>query len=596
MMMKMRQKLTWVMMLLVAAFLFTIFLEWGAGGAGALGTQGLAGQIGDMKLTSQDFTLRVNQALKQYEERSGQKYPDAQLETFRKQIWDQLVTEYVINKELEKRSIESTDSEFVYASYNDPVPQIKNNPQLQTNGVFDKNKLRQIVAQNPNLAYQLDYFFRTTYPQRVMKFFVDNSITVSNAEVLESYRKDNLKANLRYLGVPKARLATSDFAVSDEEIASYYNANKEDYKEDEKRKIEYIRLDVEASVEDTNSVIDELDEIKNRIITDELDFADEAKIESDDKLSGENGGKTGMVLRSTFSESFVATLTAAPKGQIIGPVFEGGRYLIAKLVEAKDDSINVQHITKLIYAGTTTIDNFDELAAQSILAAKEGNLATYAKENDINYNETAYFINNGNIPGIGRNAYLSDFIFKKSAGAVSRDVRLNQNRTIYVVKVVDIKPEGYQELTAVQARIKNIILNDKKGEKAKSLLSAVKTKLATSTFAEIAATEGLKSVSVTDTTGSVKYYDSFIRTIGKSPELVRFVTSAKSSDISDVILTNSGAFVVQLLSKVEFTQADFDSKKAAIRTKLQTQQLYNEFGRWLESAKENYDIEVYRLY
>lgn len=584
------------MMLLVGAFVFTIFLEWGAGGAGVLSTQGLAGQIGDMKLTSQDFNFRVNQALKQYEERTGQKYPDAQLETFRKQMWDQLVNEYVINKELEKRHIESTDSEFVYASYNDPVPQIKNNPQLQTNGVFDKDKLRQIVAQNPNLAYQLDYFFRTTYPQRVMKFFVDNSVTVSDAEVLETYKKENMQASLRYLGVQKARLATKDFDVSDAEISAYYNENKESYKEDEKRKIEYIRLDVEPSVEDTNIVVDELEEIKNRIISDELDFGDEAKIESNDKVSAENGGETGMVLRSAYSSAFTTALTSAPKDQIIGPIYEGGRYVIAKLVAQNKDSINIQMIAKDVHAGTTTIDNFDELATQAIASAKEGSLSTYAQENDITYNETAFFVNNGNIPGIGRNAYLTDFVFKKDVGAVSNEIRLNQSKTIYVAKIVDIKPEGYQELSAVSARIKNIVLNDKKGEKAKELLSSAKTQLATSSFAEVAAGDALKSVSVTDTTGQVKYYDSFIRTLGKSAELVKFISNAKATDVSEPILTTSGAFVVELIGKDMFNETDFVAKKAEIRTRLNNTKTYNEFGRWLEAAKENYEIEVYRLY
>jgi peptidyl-prolyl cis-trans isomerase D len=596
MMMKMRQKLTWVMGLLVAAFVFTIFLQWGAGGAGVLSNEGYAGKIGDLKLSRQDFDLRVRQALQNYKDQTGNDYPDAQIDLFRKQVWEQLVTEYVIKQELEHRQIASTDSEFLYTTYNDPMPQLKNNPSLQTNGVFDVEKFKQIVAQNTSLAYQLDYVFRTSYPQRVMQFFVDNSQTVSEAEVLETYRKEKLAVNLRYIGVQSAKLPTADFETTDDEIAAYYNENKETYKEDEKRKIEYIRLDVTASVEDTNIVVDELEDIKNRILTDELVFSDEARIESEDKATVDNGGETGMVARGTYSTAFEEALLAAGKNQIVGPIFEGGRFVIAQLVDATEDSINFQHIVKVVAPGTTTLDNYEDLAAQAVEAGKEASLSAYAAENDLNYNETAFFVNNGNIPGIGRNAYLNDFIFKKDVDAVSREVRTNQGRTIFVAKIVAIQPAGYKDLESLKPQIKNIILSEKKSAKAKAMLAAVKDQLSTSTFAEVANSNELKSVAVTDTTGMINYYDKYIRTLGKSPELVKFIMNASPAQISDPIETTSGAYIVEVIRRVDFNQSEYDENKKIIRQTLINQLRQAEFSKWLTAAKETYDIELYRLY
>lgn len=600
MMMKIRENLQVVLWMLVVAFLLTIWLSWGAGGADVLTTQGLAGKIGSMEVRLQEFDQRVQTELDNFKNRTGESYPDNRMDQFREQVWNQMVNQYVITQELEKRSITPTDSEFVYWAFNNPIPQIKNNPNFQENGAFSPTKLLQIIQQNQSLAYQLDYIHKQVYPSQTMQSLVGYSRVVSDAEVLENFRRENLKANVRYFGVSLARIPSSSIEVSDAEIETYYNDNIENFSRPEQRKIEYIRIDIEASRDDTVLVVDELEDIKNRIINKESTFAEEAKVESEDRVTAVNNGETGLKAKGSYSSAFETLIYAAEKGQLVGPVEDNGRFVLAEILEKKTgetDSINIRQIVKFIVPGSTTITNFDDLAREIIERTNEGDsLRTIASENELFYNETAFFEKSGNIPGIGQDAYLTDFIFRKNVGDVSREVRKNQNQTIFIVRIADARAEGFQPLEQIKGRIRNLVLNDKKGQKAMDLVKQARPKLETKSYAEVAALEVFRGMAQTDTTGFVAFYDRFMRPFGKSADVVKFIMNNSSGKISEPILTQTGAFVVEVLRKTEMSNAEFEAQKQVLRSRLVNQTKFTEFDRWLAAAKQDYDIEVYRLF
>ena len=600
-MMKMRENMHIVLYALVIVFIITIFLSWGAGGTDTFSTQNLAGKIGSRTISQAEFQAMVTNQLEYYESQ-GQEIPEAQKDYFRRQVWDQLVNEYILNSELEKRGIVFSDDEFRYAVYNDPLPGIKNNPQFQENSQFSPGKFRQIVN-SPNgtqLAYRLLSIYQSTFPQTIMQNFVENTNLVTEAEVLEYYRQQNLKAKIKYFGIPIRQLNHTDFKASEEEVKAYYDKNIEDYKTKEKRKIEYIRIDVKPSSEDTSIVKDELFELKERL-SNGGNFSEEAKVYSEDPAAKDNGGLVDWITKGNRSPEFDEIVFAADTGVIVGPIWDLDKFTIVRVLEKKKDKkskeaqVKFREIIKYVIPGPTTKENFDAIATEAREFASEEKLKEYAENNNIYYNETAYFTDNGFIPGVGRNGQLSEFIFKKPVGKVSHEIRLNKGNTIYVAKILDEKDEGYQELSEVKTRIESIVVKEKKEEKALNNINGLLSKLRNATFEEVKATDEGKLASV-DTTSMVNYYGRFIPNVGISPELTVQIEKLSIGSVSDPIKTSEGIFVIEVQKRKDFNKAEFDEMKSSIRSTLENQSRLQQFQNWLTEVKKDYDIEEYQLF
>ena len=601
MMMKMRENLHVVLYALVFMFILTIFLEWGAGGADILSDKNLAGRIGDRKISLAEFDQIYRQQAAQYKQNSGQEIPEDQADLFRKQVWTQLVNDYVLSQELENLGIALTDSEFVYGTYTDPIPQFKSNQQFQENGEFSSDKLRQFISQNPGMAYQLQNYYRVTFPQKAMQLFVDKASHISEAEILETYKEENLKAKVQFFGVNKFRLNASLFNVTDKEIETYYKANKDDFKTDEKRKVEYVRIDIKPTKEDTAIVLTELEELKTRLANGG-DFAEEARFMSEDKASAENNGEVDFFTKETYSKQFDEIVFNASKDEIVGPIWDNNSFKIVKIIdkrknsETKKDEVKIQQIVKYVSVGATTAQNYDAIAEEArAIALDAGDLKTFAEDKDVYYSETGYFTDNGFIPGIGRNLQLGSFIFSKNIGSVSNEIRRNKGQTIFLVKILDIKESGYESLETVKGRIKNLVMNEKRSEKAKEVLASYKDKLATMTFEEVAKLDTTNAV-ITETTDLAKSYGSFFGKMGKSAEIAHAVNTLELHALSDILSSSVGSFIIKVEERAAFNEEDYLAKKEEIRTRLENQKGYNLYSQWLTDAKKKYNVEEYRLY
>lgn len=603
MMMKLRENLHLVLYALVIVFVLTIFLSWGAGGADVFSTQGLAGVIGDKKVRVDEFQNAFNRQKEMYETQSGQKMPETQEEQFRKTVWNQMVNEYIFQKELEKRGLSLSDDEVRYQVNQYPMEQLKTNEAFLTDGKFDAVKYQATVSRDAQFAYQLLDHYSRNYSIQTMKSFVENTNVISEAQAFEDYKKTNLKANVKYLGIYNSSIRTSEIEIKDEDLKSYYEENLDKYKVDEKRKIEYIKIQIIPSKEDTQFLLDEFEIVKERILEGNSDFSDEVKLESDDAASKENDGIIDFFPKGRYSEQFDNLAFDAAINDIIGPIAHRGSFILAKVLEKRkndsgEDEIKIQQIVKQVFNTPTTIENYDETANLALEDAKAGkDLKAIAEDYSISYDETGYILNDGFIPGIGQHAYLSSFVFSKNIADISNIIRRNQGNTMYIVKIVDIREAGYDSFDQVQGQIRSAVIQDKKSAKSKEILEKFSSEIKLKTFEEISEMKELKNISDTDSTGTVNYYNSpQVGRIGNSPELVKFILKSSAGEISEPIITSVGTFYVTVISKNELQEEDFLKNKYSTLSILEMLGKSKSFIQWVDNVKSNYNVEEYRLY
>jgi FKBP-type peptidyl-prolyl cis-trans isomerase (trigger factor) len=80
-----------------------------------------------------------------------------------------------------------------------------------------------------------------------LKAFVTSSVTVSDEEVEDKYRRDTMTLNLTYLVVSPEKLAEK-ISVSDDELRASYEQHKTDYRINEpQKKIRYVYINQEKA-------------------------------------------------------------------------------------------------------------------------------------------------------------------------------------------------------------------------------------------------------------------------------------------------------------------------------------------------------------
>jgi peptidyl-prolyl cis-trans isomerase C len=118
-----------------------------------------------------------------------------------------------------------------------------------------------------------------------------------------------------------SKVLTADIVVSNDDIATYYNANKEKFKVPEGVKAHHILLAINPG-----APADEKDRVRKRAVDlmkqlkNGADFATLAKANSDDPGSKEDGGDLGAFTRGQMVKPFEDAAFGATAGQIVGPI------------------------------------------------------------------------------------------------------------------------------------------------------------------------------------------------------------------------------------------------------------------------------------
>ncbi len=135
---------------------------------------------------------------------------------------------------------------------------------------------------------------------------------------------DALKEELKsYLTLRK--LLVPQIEITDEELKTYFDENKDSLGEAEQVKASHILVEDEATAK----------EIKQKL-TDGADFAELAKEYSTDEGTKENGGELGFFARGTMVTEFDDVAFALPINEISDPVKTDYGYHIIKVEEKKE--------------------------------------------------------------------------------------------------------------------------------------------------------------------------------------------------------------------------------------------------------------------
>jgi len=536
---------------------------------------------------------------------------------------DQLVDNLLMRQEASELDIQVSDEALSQA--------IRNISAFQVAGVFDPRRYQIILSSNNLTPESFETSQRDALLIQKLNTFITAGVKVSDAEAVEWFKWNNATVNLDFFLLEDDRY--KDIAVTDEEIAQYFETGKDTYKTDPALKVRYLKFDPKLFVSQVEISDDEIGEYydehpaefqnpktvearhilikvdpqagpedvakaKERIESilqkakNGQDFAELAKQFSEGP-SKDKGGHLGSFRREAMVKPFSDKAFSMKAGDISDPVKTQFGWHIIKVEKVNDASTtSLADATGGIHQKLAA-DYSKNLAydsAESVFDATfEGNqLEAIATEHNLSLITTDFFTRQSPPQGVQKKAEFAGAAFNLTEGEVS-DIQ-DFGDGYYIMEIVEKRPAQIPELSVVEQKVKADLIREKKDEKAKADAEAVLAALKDGVSPqEVGNQFDLKP----EVSGFFKRNDA-IPDIGYERDLARmaFELSDRNKLPQEVVKGRKGYYVIQFNQRKSPTMDEFDKEKAGIKEQLLQQKRFKIFEAWLEQIKNRSEIVV----
>ncbi|HUE77458.1 MAG TPA: peptidylprolyl isomerase, partial [Longimicrobiales bacterium] len=574
------------------AFVALMVFEWGmdmSGGSAAQFTGGQLGSVNGQPITYQEFS-QIYRNLYQERQAQGSTVSTAENEEIEDEAWNQLVMDRLIDQELRRRDIEVTSEEIRQAARYAPPPEFYQYELFQTDGQFDLSKYHRFLASgsaDAAMLHDLEAYYRRVLPRSKLFQQVGAAVVVPDGELWQLFRERNETASVRFLALdPRQIVSDAEVTVGDREVAAYYNENRESFQRPARGEVRVVAVDKRPTSADTAAALERARELRTEI-EGGADFAAVAQRESVDEGSAEQGGSLGTIQRGGQTvQPFEEAVWSAPIGRVPEPVLTRFGYHLIRVDRRTADEADVSHILLPI---ERTLESEDEMLARvdSLEALVERvTLEAAAEAVGLTVRTTELSPLIPNVPGIGDVSEGADWAFEERPALQTTSPVLENDRSYYVMELVDREEERTLTLDEARSSIRTILTNQKKRDRARELgLQVVERLEAGAALDDAAQTAGL----TVREAGPFTRLD-FVPGIGAGNAAVGAAFGLAVGETSGLIETPDAFFIIQVTDRTEADRAAWEEQKAQQRQQVRSALQNQRVNRFLDALREEADI------
>lgn len=564
---QMRSLAKWIWVLVALAFV---------GGFLLVETSGLLGRspvtntspvavVNGQKILYTDFMNRVQQEEQtEQQQAQGRSLSQDDQRRIENNVFDQMVTDVLLNDEYRRRGIVVTDDEIREFARYAPPPNIMSDPSLQTDGKFDPQKYARLLAspqarQSGLLAY-LENYYRTEIPREKLFDQVSSGVYVSDAELWRAWRDQHDSAQVSFVAFSPAPDSTLLKSVSDDDARAYFDKHKAEFQGPGRAVMSVVMIPRSVTAGDTAAAKAHAEALRAEIVKG-AKFEDVAKRESADSVSAKNGGDLGKHGKGTYVPEFEKAAYALPVGEISQPVLSPFGFHLIRVDAKKGDTLSIHHILIPIQASDSEsarvdkeADSLSRAAAQSEQGAK---LDSAAKALHLQIFKVQAFENEPAISN-GRNIpSVSAWAFGGARAGETSDL-FDDDNGYYLARLDSLQAGGEPAFDAVKQQVKARIAAERAVDKlmpdAQKLAS-----LAASSTLEAAAQQMNKKVEQS----AMFTRASMVPGIGQFNEAIGAAFALPTAAVSQPVKTPTGVFVLRVDRRVLADSAAWVAQKEA---------------------------------
>lgn len=622
---------SWLIKALFVIIIIT-FISWGGYRKASSWGKDYIAKVDGEKIKRDEFEFivyhRVAAMREQYKKYLKRDLEESEVNNIREMILNQLIESKIIHSLSEKSGIPVSKKEIADSIKNEEVFQ---NPDSHE---FDFDRYKNFLKYYRKTPSVYEEERKEELKSEKLRNLVMNFSKISDNELKEIFNLENTKINLEFFAFDSKEYKKG-IKVKIEDVEKHFNDNKEKYKTEEKRKIEYIEVDPNELY---SGITPKEDEIKNlfekeyknskdnlkgekrhiRIISlrekegesrvkeantikelakNSKTFVSLAKEYSDD-FTKKDGGDLGYVEKSDLTRfgEFGNSLFKLKAGDVAGPIKDKNNYYIGRvedILPAGDISLErlknyIQHEIKKKKSKELADETASKLR-EDIKSEKD--LSKLSQKYSLPVKKSDYFKKSGELPSIVEPYLVQNESFQLSLSE-TKDVKTSSGIS-YFIKLVEINEPHVPDLAEAYSDVENDLVDQKSRELAKSdsekFFNLVKSREDLYKQAPSFSAKILES-------GEFTLSESFnIPKIGKNEELAKeSFNLGEQSPVAKKVYEVDGKFIIPVFkSRINADMAKFSEKRDELIQKLNNERNDNIFTTWKDFVSKEVEIKKY---
>ncbi len=602
-----------------------VFVFWGVGSMRSRKATQVADVNGEI-ITLENYQQAYYRLIDNYRRIYGSRYNDDLIEILRpkEKALNQIVDQALTLQEADRLKIQVSDEALA-----ESIQQV---PAFQTNGSFDYQRYKNLLAQNRLTTEQYEQDHKEGMRIEKLSAVVLKGVLVSEEEVRAWYDWSDSQVSIEYALFPPTRY--KDVDPSEEEISSYFKTNESNYLTDPKVKARYLHFDpnaykdqVKLTDEDIAEYYDEHpDEFKTQksvearhiliktdaaadektvetrkakameiyeMAKDGKDFAELAKKYSEGPTK-DKGGYLGSFKRESMVKPFADKAFSMQAGEIGEPVKTRFGWHIIKVEKIQEaTTISPTDAAKDI-RDKLTITESRQLALEHTETVYDSiydgdDLATVAKSYEVPLEDTDFFTNKGtNLKGISNPKKFAQIAFELEKMSISEIQDFKDG--YYLIQVTAKSEASVPAFETVAEKVKADVIKVQQDQRAKADAETFLADVLKGTsMDEAGAPYKIKPVE----TGLFSRKGA-IPKIGSEPLISQstFELSVQKPLLDRVVQGKQGWYVIQLKDRKSPPEDGFAKQKESILKSLSDQKKQAAFQSWLADLKARSNIEI----
>ncbi|MEX0720500.1 MAG: SurA N-terminal domain-containing protein [Balneolaceae bacterium] len=537
------------------------------------------GAVNGDKISNEEYQSRVQYYTNAYNEQSGNSMTPEMRTYYESQAWDELVNSRLLNQKMDELGITVTDEEILEMVYGEnPAPVIRQNF-TREDGSIDRAAIQQVLSSREfsQQAVALELQLREQRRQQKLGNYITAGLQVSGQEIEEEFIRENSFAEVNFIRFPYSEVADQELEISDNELRSSYNNNKERYKREESYRIRYITFNKLPTARDTAQIIEDLEELRppfEETANDSLFLIRQAST---------TNYRDSFLSRDDIRDEYQVVLSL-DEGEVSDVIVTASQAAILKKVAEENNEIKFQIMSYNIEALPATIDEANERAADfEYYASEETGFIEEVEERELEIKEAFATKGSEFISGLGSSQQIMNFLENADEGDISEVIELTSD--FVVLEVLEVTPEGYRPFDEVKAQVENRVKIERRKELTAQKVAEYAE--ANSSIEGIAQAAGKEIESV----GNLRANATTLPGAGREPQIIGAVFAMDEGSVSKSLTGNSAAFIVQVINKTEPDLFELDQEKRSdIRQRLEQQKNQKFTSVWLEQLKEDAKI------
>ncbi len=620
-----------VLWAVVAVFVLFVFVDFGATVPTGSAPNDSAVTVGDREVTFSEFRSRYQRMEEVYRQAYGEQFsPElARQMGLPLQVLNSLVAEKVLLAEAERSGLAATDEEVRRRILELDVFRT-------AQGAFiGEAEYQRILKTNGLSSDEFETSLRREILTGKLRQVVAHNVYVPASEVEEAYRDQTESAAIRYLRLPATEMS-GEIEPTDDQITGWYDANAEELRRPEQRRVDYLLVDtarvresievgddevreyydlhldeftqneqvrarhilLEVGADDEDAVRGQLEAIRGRIEGGE-DFADLARELSSDQGTREDGGDLGYFGRGRMVKEFEDAAFGAPVGDLVGPFRSPFGFHLVEVLDRLEagprpldevaSTVRSRLVAERARSGTEAkARQLAERIRAEDLKSEEALQSLSAEDESVVFASAGPFGEHDPIPGIGRGTPFTTAAFGAEAGEVSGPVQVARGWAI--LRLEEIVEPRVPPLAEVRDQVRRSVVTEMGLELARERMAGARERLAAgSTLEEVAEELGLEIIDS----------GTFQRTgpagnLGDAPAVREAVFELSQGDLGGPVTLDASVVLFQVAERVAFDPTTYAALSEQTRNNLQTQRVDQLLASLVERRREEMGVTYNR--